>query len=124
MTKPHPPNAAIAGRRPPATGWLLETSKALGDGDVLKVAEFKSPAHLMAIAGRPAIDAVTTDVLINRGTPDVLRKFAGNEFASFSETGYVRMITKAQQDAALAKSISTRKDVPDELKSFLQLALG
>lgn len=104
-------------------GPILGRSKALGE-DIVKIAEVKGPGHLLAIAGRSSIDEATTDVLINRGNPETLRKVANNEGARFSEVGYVKLITQAQHDNTLAKSVANRKDIPAELKSFLQLAFA
>ena len=105
-------------------GPILKTSKALSDGDILEIAEAKGHAHLLAIACRNVLNEGTTDVLTNRGTPEVLRKVADNESARFSEIGYVKLITQAQHDKALAKSIANRKDIPAELQSFLQMSLA
>ncbi len=105
-------------------GPILGTSTALGDGDIVEIAEAKGQGHLMAIACRKAIGETITDVLLNRGTPEILRKVADNEHARLSEVGYVKLITQAQHDRDLAKSIAKRKDIPAELQSFLQMSLA
>jgi uncharacterized protein (DUF2336 family) len=106
------------------SGPILGRYKAISDADILDIAEAKSPAHLLAIACRSAIDEATTDVLLNRGNPEVMRKVADNKSARFSEIGYVKLITQAQHNKELALSIKKREDIPDELQSFLKMALA
>jgi uncharacterized protein (DUF2336 family) len=105
------------------SGPILESSKTLSDADILAVAEAKSPAHLLAISCREPIDEATTDVLLNRSNPEILRKVVDNKSARFSEVGYVKLITQAQHNKELALSIKRREDIPAELQSFLKMAL-
>jgi uncharacterized protein (DUF2336 family) len=73
-------------------GSILERSNAPSEKDILEVAETKGPGHLLAIACRKQISETVSDVLVKRGTPEVLRKTVGNECARFSEIGYVKLI--------------------------------
>jgi uncharacterized protein (DUF2336 family) len=105
-------------------GSILEKSSALIDSDLVEIAKVKGQNHLLAIAGRTRINAPITDVLIGRGLPDVTRKIVTNDGACFSETAFVKLINEAKRDENLAAMIATRKDIPAELRPFLQLVLA
>ena len=105
-------------------GPLLQNSNALVDNVLVEIAKGKGQKHLLAIAARARINAVITDALIGRGFTDVVRKVVANEGAELSENTFVRLINDCNRDKALAKQISQRKDIPEELQPFLKLALG
>jgi uncharacterized protein (DUF2336 family) len=44
----------------------------------------------MAIASRREVDQVVTDILIERGTPPMMRRIAANEGAAISHVGFAR----------------------------------
>ena len=103
-------------------GPVLEKSNVLTDDQLVAIARAKSQGHLSAIAGRVRINEPVTDVLIERGNREVARKVVANIGARFSEIGFVKMITEAGSDKALAAALASRKDIPSELQPFLQLA--
>jgi uncharacterized protein (DUF2336 family) len=103
-------------------GPVLERSNVVTDENLVAVAKTKSQDHLLAIAGRKQISAIVTDVLVDRGNPDVARKVAANLGACFSEIGFVKVVRSASGNEELAAAIAARKDVPEELLPFLQLA--
>ena len=67
------------------------------------IAKTKSHRHLAAIATRPHLTEPVTDILVERGNSDLVRKIAANE---------------------LATTIAARSDVPEEVQPFLKLALS
>lgn len=105
------------------SGPALEKSDALTDQTLVEIATKKSQKHLFAIAGRQKINEPVTDVLVERGNPDVSRKITANLGARFSEIGFVKLINKAKSDRDLATAISQREDLPAELVPFLKLTL-
>ena len=105
-------------------GPLLQNSNALVDNVLVDIAKGKGQKHLLAIAARVRINSVITDALIGRGFTDVVRKVVANEGAELSENTFVRLINDCNRDKSLAKQISQRKDIPEELQPFLKLALG
>jgi uncharacterized protein (DUF2336 family) len=103
-------------------GPVLEKSKVLTDENLAAIAKVKSQDHLLAIAGRKRIGEIVTDVLVERGNGDVVRKVAGNPGASFSELGFVKIVHIASGNEVLAIALACRNDVPEELQPFLELA--
>jgi len=105
------------------SGPALEKSETLTDTTLVEIAGKKGQKHLAAIAGRLRISELVTDVLIERGNPEVSRKVTSNQGARFSEVGFVKLINKAKGDRDLATAISARSDLPPELLPFLKLTL-
>ncbi len=105
------------------SGPALEKSEGLSDETLVSIATSKSQKHLKAIAGRPSLSEVVTDVLVERGDPEVSRRVSANLGARLSEMGFVKLINRAKKDRSLADAISSRDDLPPELVPFLRLAL-
>ena len=62
-----------------------------------------------------------TDVLLQRGDRPVFHKLAENIGASFSETGFAKLVKHSEQDEQLAEKVGLRLDVP--LRLFRELLL-
>lgn len=105
------------------SGPALEKAEGLSDETLLNIANSKGQKHLKAIAGRPALSEVVTDVLVDRGDSEVSRRISANLGARLSEMGFVKLINRAKKDRNLADAISSRSDLPPELVPFLKLAL-
>jgi uncharacterized protein (DUF2336 family) len=103
---------------------ILERSNVLTMETLANIAKTKGLRHQMAIAGRAQLSESVTDVLVERGHSDLMRKLAANEDTKFSELGFARMINAAKSDKVLAATIAARTDVPGELQPFLKLALA
>ena len=104
-------------------GPVLEKSPALSDVDLVRIAKTKGQGHLLAIAARQRINDVVSDVLIERGNKNVLRKVTGNNGAKISEDSFARLITEAKGDKTLAELVKTRPDIPEELRPFVSVML-
>ena len=65
-------------------GPVLVHSQQLSDADLVENAANKSQKHLLAIAQRLKLSEVVTDVLVERGDRQVVRKVARNNGACFS----------------------------------------
>jgi uncharacterized protein (DUF2336 family) len=101
-------------------GPILRHSHRLADSELVDIAETKSQAHLVAIAGRPRIAAPVTDVLLRRGNREVALRLAGNRDARLSRGGLVALIERAEDDGVLAEEAGLRPDLlPRLLRGFL-----
>jgi len=105
------------------SGPVLQNFKALADQTLAEIAGTKSQKHLAAIASRMQISETVTDILIDRGNPEVVHKVIANPDARISEFGFVKLIGRAKNDKALAAAITSRTDMLPELEPFLRLAL-
>jgi uncharacterized protein (DUF2336 family) len=106
------------------SGPILEKSSLLNDQMLAEIAGTKRQNLLVAIAGRPQVSEIVTDVLVERGNSEVAHKVVANTGASISELGFVKLIGHAKNDKTLAAAIADRKDLPPELIPFLKLALA
>jgi uncharacterized protein (DUF2336 family) len=102
-------------------GPVLAQSTQLSDGDLIEIAKSKGQGHLGAISERARLAAVVTDIIIERGNNDVVRKLSRNQGASFSDTGFVTLTNRATDDEGLAKNLAMRLDMPPQLLQELVL---
>ncbi|RXH21461.1 MULTISPECIES: DUF2336 domain-containing protein [Bradyrhizobium] len=101
-------------------GPVLRRSPVLDDAALVEIARLKGQGHLLAMTERPALSAGITDVLIERGDRDVVRRAAGNAGAVFSPASYSEMIKRAARDGVLTLKIGQRTDLSGEnLKHLL-----
>jgi uncharacterized protein (DUF2336 family) len=96
-------------------GPLIGQSCRLPENELMDIAETKSQAHLVAIAGRPRIAAPVTDVLVRRGNRQVAHELAQNRSARLSHDALVALVGRAQTDEALAAKIARRPDLPPQM---------
>ncbi|MDR3467401.1 MAG: DUF2336 domain-containing protein [Xanthobacteraceae bacterium] len=97
----------IAAARP-----VLAGKNALSDGELGEVARIKGDGHLFALAAREHVCDRVTEVIVDRGGVQVLRRLASNRGAKFSEAGLSRMVAKAAMDEELASVVGLRGDLP------------
>ena len=101
-------------------GPVLRRSPVLDDAALVEIARLKGQGHLLAMTERPALSAAITDVLVERGDRDVVRRAAGNAGAEFSQGSYSELIKRASQDGVLTLKIGQRNDLSGEhLKQLL-----
>ena len=101
-------------------GPVLRRSPVLDDAALAEIARLKGQGHLLAMTERPALSPVVTDVLVERGDRDVVRRAAANAGAVFSPSSYSEMIKRAAQDGVLTLKIGQRDDLSGEnLKQLL-----
>ena len=79
-------------------GPLLRRSPAIDEEVLIEIARDKGQEHLLAMTERPTMPPGLTDVIVNRGDREVVRRTAGNAGASFSQTGYSALIRRAGQE--------------------------
>jgi uncharacterized protein (DUF2336 family) len=101
-------------------GPVLRHSPVLDDAALVEIARLKGQGHLLAMTERPALSADITDVLVERGDRDVVRRAAGNAGAMFSPGSYSELIKRAAHDGVLTLKIGQRSDLSGEnLKQLL-----
>jgi uncharacterized protein (DUF2336 family) len=93
-------------------GPVLKLASRLAEADLLDVANTKGQAHLHAISARRGLGEAVTDVLVRRGDRDVARRVADNRGARISESGFHRLIERAEEDGILAEKVGLRPDIP------------
>ncbi len=96
-------------------GPVLSQSKELTTQDLVSIARLKGQSHLLAIANRAEVETQVTDVLVDRGNRDVIRRLATNEGAAFSAAGYGTMVKRAEDDEGLSETLGRRADIPPAL---------
>jgi uncharacterized protein (DUF2336 family) len=105
-------------------GPVLRRSPVLDEAALIEIARLKGQGHLLAMTERPRLSADLTDVLVERGDRDVVRRAAGNAGAAFSPGGYSELIKRAAQDGVLTLKIGQRDDLSGEqLKELLDGSL-
>lgn len=101
-------------------GPILRRSVVLDEETLLDIARVKGQGHLLAMSERKILSPGLTDVIVERGDRDVIRRAAGNAGASFSESGYGELIKRASQDGVLTLTVGQRADLSDaRLKQLL-----
>jgi uncharacterized protein (DUF2336 family) len=96
-------------------GPVLRSSEQLSDADLVGIAAEKGQKHLLAIAERPRLADTVTDVLVDRGSRQVLCKVAQNAGATFSRQGLSSLVQRAEGDDKLTASVGHRDDIPADL---------
>lgn len=94
---------------------VLTHSLVLSGDDLLEIATSRGQGHLLAISCRTEIDATLTQALIDLGDRDVLRRVAGNEGATISRAGLLRLVAASRGDPLLAEKTGLRADLPVRL---------
>jgi uncharacterized protein (DUF2336 family) len=101
-------------------GPILRRSPVLDEELLLEIARVKGQGHLLAMSERPKLSPDLTDVIMERGDREVIRRAAGNAGALFSESGYTELIKRASQDGVLTLTIGQREDLSNaRLKQLL-----
>ena len=91
---------------------VLSQSTALSDSDLAANASVQGQGHLHAIARRRTISEVITEILIERGEPNVVHTVAKNAGARFSDGSFRELVARAGNDAQLALNVGMRLDIP------------
>jgi Uncharacterised protein conserved in bacteria (DUF2336) len=100
-------------------GPILQQSEGLSTRMLVENARLKSQKHLLAISNRKSIPTEVTDVLVARGNQEVLNTVTKNAGASFSNSGFLHLITRSDNDSILAENLGRRTDIPRHI--FQQL---
>jgi uncharacterized protein (DUF2336 family) len=96
-------------------GPVLRRSPVLDEQALVEIARMKGQDHLLAMTERPMLSPGLTDVMVQRGERDVIRRAAANKGAAFSPIGYSALVKRAAKDGVLTLTVGQRKDLPDRL---------
>jgi uncharacterized protein (DUF2336 family) len=100
-------------------GPVLRQAKSLTSEVLVKNAQSKSQQHLLAISQRKSIPSEVTDVLVVRGNREVVTAVSRNRGAAFSNSGFLQLVKRSENDSILAESVGSRTDIPRHI--FQQL---
>jgi uncharacterized protein (DUF2336 family) len=107
---------------------VIRGSLGLTDADLIEIGRKASDAHLDAIAGRAQLSEAVTDVLIDRGSREVVHAVSANHGAALSEWGMDTLVTKARDDGGLQHLLVERPDLSqtavDKLSTIVSEALA
>lgn len=98
---------------------VLRDSAVLTDDDLASVATKRGETHMLAMASRPALGPQVTDVLVERGSQNVLHAVSSNDGAKFSEGGATTLASRAADDEVLQDTLSRRKDLPSKVQDIV-----
>jgi len=93
-------------------GSVLTNSSRLRTSTLVEIASTKGQDHLLAISGRINLPEAVTDVIVDRGERNVIRKLANNASARFSDAGYSSIVARADADDELVEILGLRIDLP------------
>jgi uncharacterized protein (DUF2336 family) len=93
-------------------GPVLRESERLEPYALVANVCLKGQTHMLAISERKSIDESVTDVLVTRGSQEVVNSVARNNGARLSDFGFLHMIKRAEGDSILAEQLGLRKDIP------------
>jgi uncharacterized protein (DUF2336 family) len=93
-------------------GSVLANSSRLRTSDLVEIASTKGQDHLLAISGRTNLPEAVTDVIVDRGEGNVIRKLANNASARFSDAGYSKIVARSEADAEMIEILGLRVDLP------------
>lgn len=98
----------LAGDEPVVSTPILQKSPLLRDDDLAHIARHRGEEHRLAIAARPAISEVVSDVLADVGSIEVLRSLVDNRGVRFSMGGLGRVLARGGEDAEIQNSLAVR----------------
>jgi uncharacterized protein (DUF2336 family) len=93
-------------------GSVLTHSNRLRTSDLVEIASTRGQDHLFAISGRKDLPEAVTDVIVDRGERNVIRKLANNASARFSDAGFSSIVARADADDELTEILGLRIDLP------------
>ena len=95
---------------------VLSQSERLDTETLIACAKSKSQQHLLAISKRQTVPEAVTDVLVVRGSPEVVTSVASNAGANLSKSGFLHLVRRSEGDFdSLLKLVGLRKDIPRHL---------
>ena len=94
---------------------VLQHSERLDTKALIACAREKGQEHLFAISQRNSVPEAVTDVLVVRGSKEVVTSVAQNSGAQFSSSGFLHLVRRSDGDSILAESVGLRKEIPRHL---------
>ena len=100
-------------------GSILARSSQVSEETLMKIARTKGEAHLQAVASRPNVNEAISDLLIERGSDQVIQTVTANANAKISERGFGTLTERFSGHEKIAVNIAGRKDVPPRVMKVL-----
>jgi len=94
---------------------VLSQSEPLDIETLVVCAAGKSQEHLLAISRRKSLPEAVTDVLVERGDPQIVLSTARNPGARFSSKGFGLLVKRSHGNDELASCVGARADLPPQL---------
>ena len=91
---------------------VLTQSERLDTDTLVACATTKSQEHLLAISRRRTLPVAVTDVLVERGDPQIVLSTASNPGARFSSKGFGVLVKRSSGNDQLASCVGARPDLP------------
>ncbi|KAA2236293.1 DUF2336 domain-containing protein [Salinarimonas soli] len=92
-------------------GPVLRASPVLDEDDLIVVARERGPEHLLAVSQRPAIPEAVTDLLVQRGGPEIVLSAVRNRGAKLSNRSCAHILASAAATPDLRRALQLRTDV-------------
>jgi uncharacterized protein (DUF2336 family) len=96
-------------------GPILQHSERLDANTLISCARDKGQQHLLAISKRRTVPNAITDVLLARGSQAVVTSVARNSGSHFSDSGFLQLLRRSEDDSILAECVGHRRDIPRHL---------
>jgi len=98
---------------------VLRHSQRIDARTLVSVARSTGQGHLMALSQRTSLSEEVTDLLVTRGNREVVNSVANNPGARLSNSSFMNLIRRSENDTILAENLGVRRDIPRHL--FQQL---
>jgi uncharacterized protein (DUF2336 family) len=98
---------------------ILRNCLSLQDEDLIEVVRHRSIQHMLAVAMRRELSTAVTDVLAERGTPDVIKALLLNEGAAISAATMDYIAEQSRIVTDLQAPLVRRRDLPMEVATRL-----
>ncbi len=92
-------------------GPVIRSSADLTDSDLVELAQQAPDQHLNVMASRDQLSEIITDVLIDRGSRQVVHSVSANQGARLSDHGMDALVKKARDDGHLQELLADRQDL-------------
>jgi hypothetical protein len=90
---------------------MVQNYEALSENTLLAVAQKGSQEHLQSIVRRAVISPSVSDIVVERGDQNTVRKLAAHRGAQFSSGGMRKLALKSEADAELQSLLVDRADL-------------
>jgi len=90
---------------------VLQYSPCLREGDLVSISSDAEQDHLMATAHRSELTKPVTDIIVERGEPQVLLAIISNTGAEISAESRAKLTSTPELQAALQQALQLRRDL-------------
>jgi len=90
---------------------VIERSLCISDKDLIQIAQERSIEFLTSLSRRGSLSTGVTDILLERGSPDIVAEIAKNNRQALSDLGLRLLAQKATEDHRLYRLVRGRPDL-------------